>query len=198
MDAQQITAIGTLALAGSTVALAVYAAIQAKAARKSAEATAGAVNASKEAMFVQAAVSLWRELETPAAREDRRTVYQEVAKYLPTQPERVELDDSLREPVERVASSFDYIGQLARVDDRLRELVIEFYGVPAIRTWAVLKPYTRYMIDSGRRAHNFHHSFREFAETAARHERFRDAEGISEGREVWVDVGEEEPRRLTI
>jgi hypothetical protein len=171
----------TLLLALATLGLVVFAALQAK--------------SMKDAMFLEGALSLWRELETPRARADRRTVYHEA---VDVDPQAIAADEKLQERVERVAAGFDYLGRLARIDARLRGLAIEFYGVPAIRSWAVLKPYVMHMISSGLRLRNFHEAFRTFAETAARDNRLRELPGIMGGSEVLVDRGGKETRTYTI
>jgi hypothetical protein len=162
----------TLLLALATVGLVAFAALQAL--------------SMKDAMFLEGALSLWRELETPRARRDRRRVYQEASDV---DPDAIARDYTFQEAAERVAASFDYLARLVQAEARLRGLATEFYGVPAIRSWAVLKPYVMHMIDSGLRPRNFHEAFRTFAQTAARDHRFRDLPGIMGGHEVLVDRG---------
>jgi len=171
----------TLGLVLATAALAFYAARQTK--------------ASRDALFVQAALSLWARLEEPEARGQRRRVLQDV---IDLDPASIDEDEEARKAVEAVAVSFDYLGTLSSVDKRLRALAVKFDGVPAVRCWAVIRPYVQYMRSSGRRAENFHEPFREFAEAAALDPRIGALAQINGGHDVWIDAGEGDIRHLSI
>lgn len=157
--------------------------------------TAMHAEATRVATFIEAALSLYSLLEQASARSDRKTVYEQATNLTGQQ---IAEKSDLREVVDRVAASFDYLNDLAEGDDRLRGLAIRFYGAPAIRSWAVIRHYVKHMIEKERRPPNFHQAFRKFAEAAARHREIGSLHGIGWGHKVRMDLGDENIVTLSI